>query len=249
MGLADILSRIDVKKAGHDAARPLPSASVRSLMEDFRIRYAHETTALEGNQLTLREVQAVLEHGITIRGKPLKDHLEVVNAHEALEWLEQVVESKESVSEKLILDFHRMLMKGILNDEAGFYRRVPVYIQGSSHVPPNWRKVPQLMEEFESWIREAEAITHPVALAARAHIRLSQIHPFTDGNGRTCRLLVNCILMKHGYPPALYRAESRDEYLRALENADHGDDELFIRVTAVAVEWTLDRYLAVVDEQ
>ncbi|MDI9261041.1 Fic family protein [Alicyclobacillus sendaiensis] len=245
MNLTDVLYRIDVKKNILDTARPLPPASVKSLIEDFRIRYTHETTAIEGNTLTLRETQAVLEHGITIRGKPLREHLEVTNAYDTLKWLEQKVQSREPVSERLILELHRMLMNGILKEEAGFYRRVPVFIQGASHVPQNWRKVPHEMEKFEAWVKEAETNTHPVVLAAQAHIRLAQIHPFIDGNGRTCRLLVNYILMTHGYPPALYQVEKRAEYLKALEEADHGNEEPFIYVTAEATEWTLDRYLSI----
>jgi len=249
MNLTDVLNRIDVKKNILDTARPLPPASVKSLIEDFRIRYTYETTAIEGNTLTLRETQAVLEHGITIRGKPLREHLEVTNAYDTLKWLEQKVQSREPVSERLILELHRMLMNGILKEEAGFYRRVPVFIQGASHVPPNWRKVPHEMEKFEAWVKEAETNTHPVVLAAQAHIRLAQIHPFIDGNGRTCRLLVNYILMTHGYPPALYQVEKRAEYLKALDEADHGNEEPFIYVTAEATEWTLDRYLSIIDQQ
>ena len=247
MSPLDVLQRLDAKKAKLDHARPLPHASVQSLLQDFRVRYAHETTALEGNTLTLRETQVVLEHGITIAGKPLRDHLEVINANDALDWLTVALDSKEPVSERTILRFHSMLMKGILQDEAGLYRRAPVFIRGAAHVPPNWRKVPELMAEFESWLKKATDV-HPIVLAARAHIRLSRIHPFTDGNGRTCRLLVNYILMQHGYPPALYTAGERVSYLNALREADEGNEEAFVKVTAAAAEWTLDRYLALVEE-
>lgn len=183
MNLDDVLQRLDVKKAKLDSARPLPSASVKSLIEDFRLRYTHGTTAIEGNTLTLRETQAVLEHGITVHGKPLRDHLEVVNANEALDSLDKAVESKEPPSEKLVMELHRILMKGILKEDAGYYRKVPVFIQGAKHIPPNWRKVPSLMEQFETWLKEAKA--HPIVLAAKAHIQLARIHPFVDGNGRS----------------------------------------------------------------
>lgn len=242
--LDEVLQRLDAKKSKLDSARPLPSASVQSLIEDFRLRYTHETTAIEGNMLTLRETQAVLEHGITVHGKPLRDHLEVINANEALNWLDKAVERKDPPSEKLIMEFHRILMKGILQEDAGYYRRVPVFIQGAKHIPPNWRKVPSLMEELETWLKETN--DHPVVLAARAHIRLARIHPFVDGNGRTCRLLVNYILIQHGYPPALYTSENRDQYMKALDDVEQGDEEPFIRITAEATEWTLDRYLIIV---
>ncbi len=246
MSLNGLLKRLDTKKTILDTARPLPSASVRSLIKDFRLRYTHETTAIEGNTLTLRETQAVLQHGITVHGKPLRDHLEVINANEALDWLDKAVENKEPASEKLIMEFHRILMKGILKEDAGYYRRVPVFIQGAKHIPPNWRKVPSLMEELETWLKEAK--DHPVVLAAKAHIRLARIHPFVDGNGRTCRLLVNYMLMQRGYPPALYTSENRDKYMNALDDVEQGDEEPFIRITAEATEWLFDRYLHLVNE-
>lgn len=246
ISLDDVLQRLDAKKSKLDSARPLPSASVKSLIEDFRLRYTHETTAIEGNTLTLRETQAVLEHGITVHGKPLRDHLEVINADEALDWLNKTVESHELPSEKIIMEFHRILMKGILKEDGGHYRRVLVFIQGAKHVPPNWRKVPSLMKELETWLKEAN--DHPVVLAAKAHIQLARIHPFVDGNGRTCRLLVNYILMQHGYPPALYTSENREQYMKALDDVEQGNEEPFIRITAEATEWTLDRYLTIVSD-
>ncbi len=247
MSLMDLLKRLDAKKTILDTASPLPPASLRSLIEDFRLRYTHETTAMEGNTLTLYETQAVLEHGITVHGKSLRDHLEVINAHESLDFLEKAIKAKEPVTEKLILQFHQLLMKGILKDEAGFYRRIPVYIQGAAHVPPNWIKIPKLMSELESWLNEAKNV-HPVVLAAQAHIRLARIHPFVDGNGRTCRLLVNYILMQHGYPPALYKTENRDAYMRALDEVETSNEESFIRLTSEAAEWMLDRYVHLVNE-
>jgi Fic family protein len=246
MSLHEMLQRLDAKKSRLDAARPLPSASVKSLVQDFRLRYTHETTAIEGNTLTLRETQAVLENGITVHGKPLRDHLEVINVNDALDWLAKAVERKEPPSEKLIMQFHRILMKGILDEDAGYYRTVPVLIQGAKHIPPNWRKVPTLMQELEVWLRETSG--HPVVIAASAHIRLARIHPFVDGNGRTCRLLVNYILLQHGYPSALYTTERRDEYMRALDAVEQGDDEPFTVITAEAIEWTLDRYLLIVED-
>ncbi len=246
MSLIEVLNRLILKKIKLDEQRPLPPASVQSLLDDFRIRYAHETTAIEGNTLTLRETQAVIEEGITVHGKSLREHLEVVNAKDALDWLTEAVGKKEPLSENTILKIHQMLMKGILQDEAGMYRRVPVFIKGANHVPPNWQKIPKLMNEFEMWLKE-EDHANPIIFAAEAHARLARIHPFTDGNGRTCRLLVNYILMQHGYPPALYTSGDRVAYLNALSEADKGNYEPFVEITAKATEWMLDRYLTVIE--
>ena len=247
MSLNDILKGIDQKKQILDQSRPLPPASVKSLVDDFRLRFTHETTAIEGNTLTLRETQAVLEEGITVHGKSLREHLEVINANESLDFLESAIKTNEPVTERLMMRFYEILIKGILNEEAGMYRRIPVYIKGAKHVPPNWIKIPKLMQEFETWLRDSNDL-HPIVLAAKAHIRLARIHPFVDGNGRTCRLLVNYILMQHGYPPALFSSDKRDEYMKALDEVEDGNEDEFIQVTSQAVEWTLDRYLRLLEE-
>lgn len=247
MRLDDLIKRVDHKKQILDQSRPLPFESVQSLIEDFRLRFTHETTAIEGNTLSLRETQAVLEEGITVHGKSLREHLEVINANESLHYLEKIVKNKVPITERLIMQFHEILMKGILKEEAGLYRRIPVFIKGAKHIPPNWIKVPKLMADWEHWINESTYV-HPVVLAAKAHIHLARIHPFVDGNGRTCRLLVNCVLMQHGYPPALYRSENRDAYMKALDDVENGNEDTFIQVTAEATEWTLDRYLHLLEE-
>lgn len=247
MDLNSALQQIDQKKQILDQSRPLPPASVKSLINDFRLRHTHETTAMEGNTLTLRETQAVLEEGITVHGKSLREYLEVINAKDSLDFLDTAIKNQEPITERLMMRFHEILMKGILKEEAGMYRRIPVYIQGARHVPPNWSKVPKLMTEFEAWLRESQDL-HPVILAAKAHIRLARIHPFVDGNGRTCRLLVNYILLQHGYPPALYRSENRAAYMNALDAVDNGNDDSFIQITIEATEWTLDRYLRLIDD-
>jgi Fic family protein len=247
MSLNDILKGIVQKQQILDQSRPLPSASVKSLVDDFRLRFTHETTAIEGNTLTLRETQAVLEEGITVHGKSLREHLEVINANESLDFLESAIKTNEPVTERLMMRFYEILMKGILSEEAGMYRRIPVYIKGAKHVPPNWIKIPKLMQEFEAWLRDSNDL-HPVVLAAKAHIRLARIHPFVDGNGRTCRLLVNYILMQHGYLPALFSSDKRDEYMKALDEVEDGNEDEFIQVTSQAVEWTLDRYLRLLEE-
>lgn len=242
--LGKFLDRLSTKQAQIAAARPLPPETLRSLLDDFLIRYAHETTALEGNTLTLHETQVVLEQGITVAGKTLREHLEVVNVRDAWEWLNGLVRESRPVNEEAILKLHEILMKGILGDEAGAYRRAPVFIRGSRHVPPNWVKVPDLMAAFVARLQEGPGGKHPIRFAAEAHIELAGIHPFVDGNGRVCRMLVNLLLMRSGYPPALYTQTSRAPYLKALETAQvEGQPNPFVQITAGATEFMLDRYL------
>lgn len=186
-----LLARLDAKKRQVDAAAPLPTATLKSLMDDFLIRYAHETTAIEGNTLTLHEAQILLEDGTTVGGKTLREHLEIINARSAWRALEALVRDKAPLTESGLLLLDRLLTQGILGDEAGFYRRVPVYIRGSQHVPPNWVKVPDLMQRFVNRFHTRPSTEHPVRWAALAHIELAGVHPFVDGNGRVSRLAAN----------------------------------------------------------
>lgn len=241
-----VLDRLTTKQMQIAKARPLPAETLRSLSDDFLIRYAHETTALEGNTLTLHETQVVLEQGITVAGKTLREHIEVTNVRDAWEWLDRLARDQKPITEEALLKLHEILMKGILREDAGMYRRQPVFIRGSRHVPPNWVKVPDMMAQFVTRVQEGPRGEHPVRFAAQAHIDLAAIHPFVDGNGRVSRMLVNLLLMRSGYPPALYTQTNRAAYLTALETAQvEGEANAFVRITAEATEFMLDRYLLV----
>ncbi len=238
---------LDAKKRQLDASPPLPVATMQSLMDDFLIRYAHETTAIEGNTLTLHEAQVLLEEGTTVGGKTLREHLEVINVRDAWHALEALVRDQAPLTESALGELHRLLTQGILGNEAGSYRRVPVYIRGSLHVPPNWVKVPDLMQRFVDRFRERPLAEHPVRWAALAHVELAAIHPFPDGNGRVSRLVINWLLMRDGWPPALYTMTERQEYLDALEEAQYrGQPDRFVHVTVQAVQFMLDRSLEMV---
>ena len=246
--MESVLARVTEKYNRVANARPLPPESVQSLRDDFLVRYAHETTAIEGNTLTLHETQVVLENGITIGGKLLREHLEVVNARDAMVWIEDVATDHEPLTEGIILNLHEIITKGILGADSGSYRRHPVRITGSSLVPPNWVKVPDLMLEFVKRINQGAEGQHPISFASRAHIELAAIHPFIDGNGRVSRMIVNLLLMRSGYPPALYTATDRVQYLDTLEHAQvTGQEDGFVVVTTAAVEIMLDRYLEILD--
>ncbi len=247
MSLDERLAVLDAQKRQLDAAAPLPAETRQSLMDDFLIRYAHETTAIEGNTLTLHEAQVLLEDGTTVGGKTLREHVEVINVRSAWHALEGLVRDQGPLTEPALSDLHRLLTQGILGDEAGSYRRIPVYIRGSLHVPPNWVKVPDLMQRFMDRFGERPPGEHPVRWAALAHIELAGIHPFVDGNGRVSRLLVNWLLMRDGWPPALYTMTERQEYLTALEEAQyHRQPDRFVHVTAQAVQFMMDRSLEMI---
>ena len=227
-----------------DRAGEMPEALARNLHEWFRVELTYTSNALEGNTLTRRETAMVVEKGITVGGKSLVEHLEATNHAQAFDWIaEKSRKPLKNFTENDLLALHKMILSGIDNQNAGFYRNVPVRLSGSRTVLPNPRKVPDLMSAFHQWLQSSQDI-HPVDLAAEAHYRLVTIHPFVDGNGRTARLLMNFILLCHGYPPAIIRKSERGKYLDALEKAQTGGAfEDYLQLIYRAVGRSLEIYV------
>ena len=239
--------KLTQKKSVLDSYRPLHSDIVRNLDDWFRVELTYTSNAIEGNTLTRRETALVVEKGLTVGGKSLTEHLEATNHASALDWVkEKVAATQKNISEKDILKIHDVILKGIDDHNSGQYRNVSVRISGSAVVLPNHAKVSYLMEEFADWLATDNDI-HPVEFAAEAHYRLVTIHPFTDGNGRTARLLMNMILLMSGYPPAIIRKRDRLKYITALETAQlGGSKEAYLKLIAKAVDRSLDIYIKAV---
>lgn len=244
------LTEIDALKASLDALRPLSREQVHGLATVFEAEeteYIHESNAIEGNTLTLAETEVVIRRGLTVAGKPLKDHLEAKNHLDAFHLLQRLVSEQMLFDEAVLLQLHAVILRGIEDEWAGRYRNVGVRISGSRHVPPNPVKVPTLMEELFAWY-PTQTLLHPVELAADLHLKLAQIHPFIDGNGRVCRLVMNLHLMQHGYPLTIIRAANtqRAEYYQALSDSDQSSDSAAFRAfIAARVLESLQRYTEV----
>ncbi len=232
------------KKKRLDLFRPLPGVLVQNLEDWFRIELTYTSNAIEGNTLTRRETALVVEKGLTVGGKSLIEHLEATNHAHALDWVKDQIGRKHSdLTEKDILYLHDVILKGIDDENAGHYRSVPVRISGSTVVLPNPLKVPDLMGEFSQWLA-SDLRLHPIELAAEAHYRLVTIHPFSDGNGRSARLLMNMILLMSGYPAAIIRKSDRLAYIESLEQAQLGGaKDYYFKIIAKAVDRSLDIYL------
>ncbi len=230
-----------------DNYRPLPDELVNNLDDWFRIELTYTSNAIEGNTLTRRETALVVEKGITVGGKSLIEHLEATNHARALDWVkEQVSRKPSSLTKKDILHIHEIILKGIDDTNCGKYRNIPVRISGSLVVLPNSHKVPDLMADFISWLKTSNNL-HPVELAAEAHYRLVTIHPFSDGNGRTARLLMNLILLMSGYPTAIIRKRDRLAYISSLEKAQLGGPiEDYLKIISKSVDRSLNIYLKAV---
>jgi len=244
------LVHLNQKLAELNSARPLPPDAVASLDAWFRVELTYSSNAIEGNTLSRAETAIVLEKGITVAGKSLKDHLEATNHASAYDWIRTLVKKKpHQIDESIVLGIHKLVLNSIDNQNAGTYRRVPVRIAGSLVIMPNPAKVSTLMGGFFSWLANKPDLP-PAQLAAEAHYRLVTIHPFCDGNGRTARLLMNLILMQSGYPPAMIRPKDRLSYIHALEQAQLGgsiDD--FENVIAKAIERSIDIYLKAIQQK
>lgn len=241
----EIKIRIEEKLGRLNSLRPLPPAAVRKLREHFEIEMTYNSNAIEGNSLTLRETYLVIHEGITIKNKPLKDHLEATNHKEALEYLYELVEhgKKNTISEHLIKNLHQIVTKEIEKEWAGRYRNARVIIGGAKHQPPEALQIPNLMMDLITWAGKNQKKLHPIEFAAILHHKFVHIHPFFDGNGRTGRLLMNIVLMQAGYPLTIVLKNDRRQYYRALSEADDGNYEPLTQFIAKNVERSLSIYL------
>lgn len=238
----ELHERIARKKKRLDSLRPLPESVLCRLRENFSIELAYNSNAIEGNTLTLRETRLVIEEGLTIKGKPLREHFEAINHQKAFEYLEGVAESNE-FSEDTIKKMHEIILKEISNEYAGIYRDVNVSITGAVKTPPRFEKVPRRMRGFVEYVNTNPERLSDIELAAMMHYRFVEIHPFIDGNGRCARLLMNLFLMRHGYPVTSVLKVDRTRYYDRLKKADQGDLKPFIDFIGRNVERSLDLYL------
>jgi Fic family protein len=213
--------RIESRKSELDRLRPLSTVALAQLQKHYDVELTYTSNAIEGNTLTLRETAEVIEHGITVGGKSLRDHLEAVDHYQALQWMRQIAATAAPLGEDTIRELHRRIVARSQSEIAGLYSELPRRIAGSPVIFPNPAKIPQLMQEFGGWLTVAP-LDPETAFAA--HFRLTAIHPFGDGNGRTARLLMNLLLIRGGYPPIAVRPEDRKAYLDALERGSLAED-------------------------
>jgi len=236
-----LLQKIEEKKKRLDKLRPLSQDALQNLLEDIRLRHTYHSDAIEGNTLTLQETKLVLEEGITIGGKPLKDHIEARNDAEAFDLMIDLIHAKKKLSQEIIQQIHQSVTKGTLQNP-GQYRAGDVRVTGADVRPPGYLKVIPLMDNYIKHINEAQK--HPLQKAAYIHHELVRIHPFFDGNGRVARLLTNFYLMTKGYPIIIVKKEDRQNYYQALHKADHGDLSDFTLFIMQAVHESLQYYLS-----
>lgn len=240
-----IKKRLEDKFTKLNKLRPLPKSAVQKLREKFQIEMTYNSNAIEGNSLTLKETFLVINEGITVKDKPLKDHLEAKDHHAALEYLYDLIDKdkRHHISETLIKNLHQIIVQETDKEWAGKYRNANVIIAGAKHTPPDALQVPQKMRDLINWLNSQKKKINIIELAALVHHKLVYIHPFFDGNGRTARLVMNVLLMQAGYPLVVILKNDRKKYYDVLAKADDGKYEPLVKFIAQSVERSLDIYL------
>ncbi|XP_063238336.1 protein adenylyltransferase Fic [Bacillus rossius redtenbacheri] len=237
-----VLERID-KKRDALSAIPNSNSAFRRAKKEAYFQHIYHTVGIEGNTMTLAQTRSIVETRMAVAGKSIMEHGEILGLDAALKYINSsLVNRLGAITVKDILEIHRRVLGFVDPVEAGTFRRTQVYVGG--HVPPGPLEITLLMEEFSRWLNsERAARMHPVRHAALAHYKLVHIHPFSDGNGRTARLLANTILMQAGFPPVIVLKQDRHRYYEHLEAANRGDVRPFVRFVAECTERTLDLFL------
>jgi len=242
----ELLTSIAAKKERLDAMRPVSRAALLALQKAYDVDLTYTSNAIEGNTLTLRETAELIEHGITVGGKPLRDHLEAVDHYNAVLWMRELAAKATPIDETTVRELHRRIVFRSQPEIGGIYSTLPRRIAGSPVIFPNPVRIPQLMKDYGEWLSKAEPAP---ATSFDAHYRLVAIHPFGDGNGRTARLLMNLLLLRQGYPPVAVRPEDRKTYLDTLEQASLRDElKPFQTFMHQRLDVTLAEYLSALQE-
>lgn len=244
MTIHEYLEKIQALKAELDAKRPLNEGELRELRKWYDVTYTYHSNAIEGNSLTLAETKVVIEDGVTVGGKPLREIYEVKNHKKVLDMMFDFVDGGTPLDEAMILNLHKVLLAEIDTENAGVYRKVQVYISGSEEELPPASEVPALMSDFFYWYESEKSNVNPCLLASQFHYKFVKIHSFVDGNGRMARLLANLILVQNGYPPMIVPVVRRLEYIRSIQE---GSDAFDAFMMTVIVESMKD-YLRMVSE-
>ena len=246
--LVDLLREVDSLKVRLSSLRLLPVEALKKIQDALDIEYTYESNRIEGNTLTLQETALVVNEGITIFGKSMREHLEAINHAEAIDYIKEVAKQDIGISQRTIKEIHALVLHGIDRENAGSYRTVPV-ISGSTHVPPQPYLLEKLMEDFMlAFQRMEKENVHPVIIAAYLHNELVRIHPFIDGNGRTSRLLMNLYLLQKGYTIVTLKSDNdmKLRYYKALESShtEQQHDDFYLLV-AEAEKASLERYISI----
>ncbi|MES2578076.1 MAG: Fic family protein [Bacteroidota bacterium] len=235
--------RLYEKKQVLQTSRPLPNIALHKIRESLSIEWTYNSNSIEGNTMSLRETQMVIQEGITIKGKSLREHFETHNHDKAIDYLYSIVNEDYNLRSIDILSLHGFVLRSIEDDFAGRIRNGGVRITGANFTPPNANKVSDLLDELIDFINTNPLELNDIELATVFHHKLVWIHPFFDGNGRTVRLAMNLLLMRSGFPPAIILKNDRKKYYEALNKANGGNYQKLTLLMCQSLERTLNIYI------
>lgn len=219
--------QINKLKGWLDSFRPLSTIIVEELKKLYDVQFTYNSNAIEGNTLTQSETELVLSKGITVGGKTLIEHLEVIGHKDAIDYAETLAQQDKEIGEWEIKQIHNLILRKIAPEEAGRYRQLDVKAAGTNYLYPAHFLISQLMKDFIDWLNsETGQNLHPVEYATIAHYRFVSIHPFRDGNGRTGRLLMNLLLLRTGYPIVIISNQQRQDYINAIAYGQNNNDDV-----------------------
>jgi Fic family protein len=241
--LTNTFKRLFEKRDLLQKSRPLPAIALQKIKEALSVEWTYNSNSIEGNSMTLQETYVVLNDGMTVKGKPLREHFEINNHHKALQYLYKIVAQKKQLDANVILDIHRFMLNNIEDLYAGRLRNAGVRIQGANFVPPNARKVSALLDDLINFVQTNPLDLNIIELATVFHHQFVHIHPFFDGNGRTVRLAINLLLLNAGFPPAIILKNDRSKYYSALNLANNGNYGKLMLLMCQALERSLNIYL------
>lgn len=245
MDYVNKINDIDILKAELYSYRPLSPDVIKQIQEYYKIGLTYSSNALEGNTLDLVETKVVLEDGLTINGKPMKDHLETLGHAAAFDVL-LTFGKQETFTEEDIKTLHRLFYSKIDDTQAGCYRTKQVIVTGADIDFPKPDEIASKMDNLIKHLAELKQNLHPVEYAAMVHALFVNIHPFIDGNGRVARLLMNLALLQSGYNITIIPPVVRADYIRALQSTNKGDFRLFINFITEMVLESQKEYLRIV---
>lgn len=241
--LQSTFERLYHKKQHLQSSRPLPTVALNKIRESLSIEWTYNSNSIEGNTMSLRETQMVLQEGITVKGKSLREHFETHNHDKAIDYLYSIINEEYTLRSIDILSLHGLVLRSIEEDFAGRIRNGGVRITGANFTPPNANKVPDLLDELIDFINTNPLNLNAIELATIFHHKLVWIHPFFDGNGRTVRLSMNLLLMRCGFPPAIILKNDRKKYYEALNQANNGNYQKLTLLMCQSLERTLNIYI------
>lgn len=226
--MESLIERADRNKRVLDEYRPFDEKQLKQIRDYYRIDLTYASNALEGNTLTISETKVLLEDGLTVGGKPIRDYYEAAGHAQAYDYMFEHITGRR-ITEEYIKQLHRLFYSNIDGQNAGSYRKENVLITGSSYPVADQAEIARAMEELAGWIARERETLHPIVFAALLHKKFVFIHPFIDGNGRVARLLMNTALLQDRYLPVIIPPVLRGDYIGLLERA-HTDDRPFVEL-------------------